>query len=308
LFLWHSNSAGKVEGYCNASIDDGSPSAPDWCGGSTTVTWTYTSDCDDDLTDTATFIVPDRVGDPVLHNVPDGGQLPDCTTDIPTCADFTDVYATDICITVLDVDCEDGGIVDLGDFCYSKTFTFYAVDECGNEVEEEVTFTWCCPPPHILPTATTCADYRDGTYLPMYPAEYSVKGGKINQANPGVFFYYNILTAPGSGNWVIHVGQSNDASWPDIAVQREDQFYLYPYESCIKLTDGITLSDNGTTLTVTSGNYVPSADYIIGVKFSLSSLKVYSGSFPTKVTYDFWTEVGADPTHLGEDSIDLNKK
>jgi len=68
-------------GGCNPVLDDGSPSAPDYCGGSTMVTFNVTSDCEGPVIDTATFTVlaPDLLN----YICPDDyvGSGETCSTD-----------------------------------------------------------------------------------------------------------------------------------------------------------------------------------------------------------------------------------
>ncbi|MBK7233691.1 MAG: hypothetical protein IPH93_15875 [Saprospiraceae bacterium] len=55
-------------GGCNAMITNDAGSPPDACGGTTTVTFTVSSDCEPDVTCTANFIVEDP--DPVMLSCP----------------------------------------------------------------------------------------------------------------------------------------------------------------------------------------------------------------------------------------------
>ena len=59
----------------------------------------------------------------------------------------------------------------------------------------------------ITETGTTCRDFSGGTAQTLSTVQYSVKNGKINQENPGVFFYWVKITAP-AGNNVVVVNQS----------------------------------------------------------------------------------------------------
>jgi len=65
-------------GGCNASISNNNTGAPPYCGGTTTVEWTVTSDCEPDKTASADFTV--EAPDPVSLTPPDDVTLPACTS------------------------------------------------------------------------------------------------------------------------------------------------------------------------------------------------------------------------------------
>ena len=46
----------------------------------------------------------------------------------------------------------------------------------------------------LTPTNTDCQDFRDGTATDLTAAAYGVRQKKINEVNPGVFFYYTPVT------------------------------------------------------------------------------------------------------------------
>ena len=69
-------------GGCNAAISNNNTGAPDFCGGTTTVEWTVTSDCEDDVKDSATFTV--GTPDPLNVTCPNdyvGAYGISCSTD-----------------------------------------------------------------------------------------------------------------------------------------------------------------------------------------------------------------------------------
>jgi predicted NUDIX family NTP pyrophosphohydrolase len=77
------------EGGCNGhlSMVPAEPKAPDHCGGMIEVTWTVTSDCEEDVVKSATFTVPEP--DPIQVSCPEPVALPECTLpdDIQTAYD-----------------------------------------------------------------------------------------------------------------------------------------------------------------------------------------------------------------------------
>ncbi|MBK7809672.1 MAG: hypothetical protein IPI50_00290 [Saprospiraceae bacterium] len=73
-------------GGCNAMITNSGGTAPDACGGTTTVTWTVSSDCEADVTCTASFIVEDA--DPVMLTCPPDQIEPACQTQAEIDTEF----------------------------------------------------------------------------------------------------------------------------------------------------------------------------------------------------------------------------
>jgi hypothetical protein len=51
-------SEAEYSGGCNLEVSNGNPSSPSFCGGEVTVTWTATSDCEDQVTCSSSFEVP----------------------------------------------------------------------------------------------------------------------------------------------------------------------------------------------------------------------------------------------------------
>ncbi|MEN8251194.1 MAG: hypothetical protein ABFS32_19835, partial [Bacteroidota bacterium] len=134
-------------GGCNPVMTNNNTGAPDFCGGSTTVTWTVTSDCEDDVFCTATFTVPLNTP-PVLNGVP-GDQIVECDGSFefvhPTVIDDCDPgivlhYSRDDGRPLHDPYFEPGTVTEI---------CFWAQDECNPEVRECFTVTaelcpyWC---------------------------------------------------------------------------------------------------------------------------------------------------------------------
>ncbi|HUQ20748.1 MAG TPA: hypothetical protein VM099_14120, partial [Gemmatimonadaceae bacterium] len=112
----------------------------------------------------------------------------------------------------------------------------------------------------IAPTATTCADYRNGN-APAEPGIFvGLKNGKINNAAPGVFFYYAHVNTTGMGTKTIGFTQSisSSAGLNYLYGVQQGQAYLYN-QSCSVVA---TLPANGTGLSMPAGNY------ILGIKFT----------------------------------------
>jgi hypothetical protein len=76
---------------------------------------------------------------PVLHNVPEGGDLGCNPTDLPECD--PNVTATDNCTENVNVICTPSPIITIG--CLRlQYFTYTAADECGNAASQTVLYWW----------------------------------------------------------------------------------------------------------------------------------------------------------------------
>jgi hypothetical protein len=163
----------------------------------------------------------------------------------------------------------------------------------------------------LLPTAWTCLMYKNASNPDaMYPYfEYQVdKAGLINSISPGVFFYYNTITAPASGD--ISVVETNTSFWKPMLVQDLRQAILYNFADCSK--SGITgvasySGVNDSIYTVTFTGATPGAQYIIGIKYSHRNL-IGQSPTPATNTYFFSTYFGLVPQVGSGDSIGIQPK
>ncbi|HZN82429.1 MAG TPA: hypothetical protein VFC01_22530, partial [Mycobacterium sp.] len=106
------------------------------CNKSQTFTYTATDDCGNSAVSTATYTWKEDTTNPVLVGVPTGGDL-GCNPTPPTCGNVT---ATDNCDGTRPVTCTPGTIT--GECLKSQTFTYSAVDLCGNSASSSATYTW----------------------------------------------------------------------------------------------------------------------------------------------------------------------
>lgn len=121
----------------------------------------------------------------------------------------------------------------------------------------------------ILPTATTCADYASGNATDLTTLLSTIKGNKINNTAPGVFFYYaTVRKATGEAVSFTQTVNPNPSSLPPYKVNQQ-QAYLYNL-SCTIVAQ-LTISADGTT--ASGGGSLPAGDYILGVKFSTAAAK-----------------------------------
>jgi hypothetical protein len=142
----------------------------------------------------------------------------------------------------------------------------------------------------ITHTSTTCTQFLDGTGETLSILNYSVKKGvikKLNNVNPGVFFYWVAVTVPAGNNSftiteTITTGNFNRLF--DIASQNN------VFDSnCTSQHPNIT--QNPTTGNVTAQWNAPTAGvYIISIKYSANSVVGSPAPSPgTTVHYDFTT-------------------
>jgi hypothetical protein len=106
----------------------------DGCIVTRTFTITATDKCGNTSTATVTYTWNEDTEPPVVNNVPETDKLP-CNTR-PTCDLLIarhNIHAKDNCThEPPTLHCEPGEVVDLGNCRFRQTFTFWAVDKCGN--------------------------------------------------------------------------------------------------------------------------------------------------------------------------------
>jgi hypothetical protein len=166
------------------------------------------------------------------------------------------------------------------------------------------------PTGQITPTGTTCQQYSSGTAADLTQALYLVdsKTSSIKSVAPGVMFYYSTITVPEGGKTTISVDQSKDnSSWPFIKIQDTKQVILYG-SGCTRI-QGTSATETDGKVTLTANN-LPAGTYVLGIKYSLSSLQKFAPvimPYPT-VKYTFETSLNGVPIGTSKDSIDLVPK
>ncbi len=156
----------------------------------------------------------------------------------------------------------------------------------------------------LTPTQTTCSDFTGGTAGNLTQVCYGIKGSKINNAAPGVFFYYTKVTAT-SPSFTINVVQTNNnASFPLFGVQQGNQVFLYD-AFCNKIGEG-TESSPGQASVAVSGASVGEV-FIVSVKYVTSTVvgTTVTGSPKPTVHYNFRTEIGGQVVDADPDGLNL---
>jgi hypothetical protein len=169
---------------------------------------------------------------------------------------------------------------------------------------DNASMTGCGTPPvpagRISPTGTTCQQYAAGTAPVLGQVQYTTtRGGKINAVSPGVFFYYTKVS--GAQGDDVEITQEHTGAAPAIPIQN-GQVVLYNASTCKVLKWTGTANSDGTGELPSSGNF------IIGVKYSPSSLKGLTAPNPATVTYSFGTELNSVEIPADAASVDLVKK
>nr|WP_320021551.1 gliding motility-associated C-terminal domain-containing protein [uncultured Draconibacterium sp.] len=171
----------SYSGGCNTTIDNDNTGAPAACGGSTTVTWTVSSDCEDDVTASATFTVTEA---PVVAlNAPEAETIAACTSQEDVNTAFTN-WLTEVsysggCNTTIDND-NTGAPAACGG---STTVTWTVSSDCEDDVTASATFTVTEAPVVALtaPEAETiaaCTSQEDvNTAFTNWLTEVSYSGG-----------------------------------------------------------------------------------------------------------------------------------
>jgi len=130
----------------------------DGCIVTRTFTITATDKCGNRSTATVVYTWNEDTEPPVVNNVPDKYDLGCNPAELPTCEDLIrrfGIEAKDNCThEPPTLRCEPGEVVDLGNCRFRQTFTFWAVDKCGNRSDDyplEVNWRVDNEPPVIEP-------------------------------------------------------------------------------------------------------------------------------------------------------------
>jgi hypothetical protein len=167
---------------------------------------------------------------------------------------------------------------------------------------EPLTVNAPAPTGQITPTGTTCTQFDTGAAETLSTLQYSVQGGKVNQINPGVFFYWIKVTAVAGSNTFTINQTITTGNYDSHFFSQASGSFVYRSPSCTKVAvQNISTTNGVTTVTFTA----PTAGtYIIGVKYDAGSVKGFTAPNPTTVHYDFAT-AGVPGSTQG---IDLVKK
>lgn len=213
---------------------------------------------------------------------------------------------------------------------YTNTGTVMATAPDNSPVADSDTSSYTGRPPGgglIAPTNTTVQQYLNGTaqtFADYYASQngvvqYGIKGGKISQTNPGVFFYYTgasgaIKGADADNNGQvdqisIKVDQSDDSSQIGAFLPTFRDVMLYKVNdlnnngmidaddtvSTIRLTSSqVTIVTSGTDAGDVFVTFTPDAVdsmYLLSIKYSTGSVVGNSSAGLPTVEYTFSTQL-----------------
>jgi hypothetical protein len=140
---------------------------------------------------------------------------------------------------------------------------------------------------HILPTGTTCSQYQAASVADLPEICFNLRGNKIGNVNPGVFFYYTKIVAP-SSSFTVDIGQSVTLPGTLFPTQ-SDQVIVYD-TSCTRLQT-VVVSSSGGQVTMQISNAVAGQTYIISVKYSTGIVVGQTATKNQTWKYDFRTSV-----------------
>lgn len=178
----------------------------------------------------------------------------------------------------------------------ASTATVVFLGEVIGDVDyllDEVSLTPANPAAQLTDTAATCETvFLIGDYPDLSTVQYSVKRGRIQQTNPGVFYYWEAIDLPAGGGSVVQ--QSATSGWSTYFSQAPGS-QLFD-GSCTKVK-GSTVSTDGSGTTSVIGSGIGADTYYLAVKYSASSL---SGTMPpgTDPTYSFISLLGGGSVEL----------
>jgi uncharacterized repeat protein (TIGR01451 family) len=187
---------------------------------------------------------------------------------------------------------------------YNNTASFTSTN-AGTGSAQASTEVKCAVISQITPTQTTCDQFKSGTAGTQSTLNYSVKSGKVNQVDPGVFYYWVTVTTTSSGSKTFTINQAITSSNNNFS-----HFFNFTSGSnvygsdCVAVKPAATITQSGaaTTVTFTAG---AAGTYYIGIKYDSGSVKNFTAPSPnTQVDYSFSTTNVANSTN----GISLKKK
>ena len=146
------------------------------------------------------------------------------------------------------------------------------------------------------PTATTCQQFIGNTVQPQENGNYAVKTGKISQTNPGVIFYYSRWSPQTASAWIDQAIEGTTGTIAGFKTTMTIQsITLYKASDCTAASgtaapvsftfDATPWGTQTDTHAIQLTGLNTSLEYVVGVKYSVSSLVGAIAPTPTGNTY-----------------------
>jgi hypothetical protein len=186
---------------------------------------------------------------------------------------------------------------------YNNTATFTS----GNDGSGQASASEACSPPaaKITPTNTTCQTFAGNTSGTLGQINYTAPaaGGPIGQnINPGVFFYWDKVTAP-AGTQTYTLTQTATPAPPGFfAIAAGSGVFD---SNCNAIAETLTQNADGSvTITFNAGS--SGGTFFIGIKYSTKSIvgATVAPGDPT-FTYTFGLVLGGSPVQNSGASVQL---
>jgi hypothetical protein len=156
----------------------------------------------------------------------------------------------------------------------------------------------------LAPTQTTCQDFIGSTAEDLDTIFYGAKDGLINNASPGVFYYFNGVVAP-SRDFNVSIGQDSIPGFALFEVQNDQQLRLYNGDCSTPSNVSLSLSYQGDDLVLSVSGAKKNETYVISVKYDTGSI-VGEIAPVSEIGYLFETNV--DGSVSGKDHLVLTER
>lgn len=204
-----------------------------------------------------------------------------------------------------------GNVTGVGGTTHVNVVTATATDDDGTpavDTDDATVLVEALPPipvedGRVTHTGTTCADYLAGAN-DLTTAQYGVKGGKINNVAPGVFFYYTTVVAP-SSDFTVDITQSEtNPTFSTLLGIMNNQVRVYDADCSDSSLATVTVSGGQVSLSVSGAT--PGEPLIVSVKYTTGTLPGQTAPTPSTIHYDFTTSV--DDVAVASDGVDVLRK
>jgi hypothetical protein len=305
-----------VSGGCSPTSTPSTTTAPDYCGGSVTVTWTISDKCYAGDSYSATFTIESA---PAI-------EVTAATTKDPICADatasvkatvtggcaganYTYVWAnaktpntvylstTEATVNLPVTENEENWIVTVNTGCTSDSYTIPLMKICQKGFLGGV-----------YPTQTTCETYKTGAPT-LAQADVTVSAGKIVNATPGVFFYFMSFEVP-AGSFTLKVEQTSGCTGLYDVVSSGSGFDVKVFDGICTRVMPASVTVNQSAGTVDIGfNALPAAQgqtYVLAVKYDTKSIQ--GDAYVPGCSHSFVTYLNSDVQLTSQANLPINLK